>query len=186
MVHELSPRAGQAVRQRQLRRLPEALLESELFGHEKGAFTGAVGAKPGLLETADGGTVFLDEIGELPLDVAGQAAARARGSARCCASGATRAAADRRALHRRHQPRPRGARSSAGRFRQDLYFRLNGITLRSRRCASGRARSSRSRCSFAESAVAPLRHAARRSSRRPRSRRSRLIRGRATSASSAT
>src|SRR5207248_10740207 len=49
--------------------IPKTLMESELFGHEKGAFTGAVGAKPGRFELADGGTLFLDEIGEIPVDM---------------------------------------------------------------------------------------------------------------------
>jgi DNA-binding NtrC family response regulator len=66
-IHANSPRAAEAFVAVDCASLPENLLESELFGHEKGAFTGAVRTKPGLLETADRGTVFLDEIAELPV-----------------------------------------------------------------------------------------------------------------------
>jgi two-component system response regulator AtoC len=66
-IHANSPRAPKAFIPVDCASLPENLLESELFGHEKGAFTGAVRAKPGLMEVADGGTLFLDEIGELPV-----------------------------------------------------------------------------------------------------------------------
>ena len=66
-VHRMSPRAEKAFLCLNCAALSEHLLESELFGHERGAFTGATEAKPGLLETAPGGTVFLDEIGEMPL-----------------------------------------------------------------------------------------------------------------------
>ena len=65
-IHANSPRAGQAFMPVDCASLPEQLLESELFGHEKGAFTGAVGRKQGLIEVAHRGTLFLDEIGDLP------------------------------------------------------------------------------------------------------------------------
>ncbi|MDX2204158.1 MAG: nif-specific transcriptional activator NifA [Hyphomicrobiaceae bacterium] len=64
-IHELSPRAGGAFVKVNCAALPETVLESELFGHEKGAFTGAVNARKGRFELADGGTIFLDEIGEI-------------------------------------------------------------------------------------------------------------------------
>src|SRR5262247_3400707 len=66
-VHANSPRAAQPFVLVDCASLPEQLLESELFGHEKGAFTGAIKTKPGLMESAGGGTLFLDEIGEMPL-----------------------------------------------------------------------------------------------------------------------
>lgn len=69
MLHDKSSRAGRPFVACSCAALPETLLESELFGYEKGAFTGAVGAKAGRFEMADGGTLFLDEIGEVPLTI---------------------------------------------------------------------------------------------------------------------
>ena len=67
IIHELSERKGQSFIKVNCASIPGNLLESELFGHEKGAYTGATGTRPGRFEEADGGTIFLDEIGELPL-----------------------------------------------------------------------------------------------------------------------
>ncbi|GHB04223.1 sigma-54-dependent transcriptional regulator [Modicisalibacter luteus] len=103
--------------------IPETLIESELFGHEKGAFTGASAARTGLVEAADGGTLFLDEIGELPLD------AQARllrvlqeGEIRKVGSIETRHV-DVRLIAATH--RDLNLLSKSGEFRLDLYYRLN-------------------------------------------------------------
>ena len=108
--------------------IPESLMESELFGHEKGAFTGAAGERAGLFETAAGGTLFLDEIGELPLQL--QAALlralqektiRRVGSSREIPVDVRIVAATHRDLE---------AMVREGRFRQDLLFRLNVASVR--------------------------------------------------------
>jgi two-component system, NtrC family, response regulator AtoC len=125
-VHAVSGRAGPLLALN-CAALGESLLESELFGHVRGAFTGAVRDKPGLLEVAAGGTVFLDEIGELPPAVQAKMlrALEEREVRRVGALEATRL--DVRFITATH--RDLAADIAAGRFRQDLYYRLNGITL---------------------------------------------------------
>jgi two-component system response regulator AtoC len=127
MVHERSPRARSRLVAINCAALPEALLESELFGHERGAFTGAVQSRPGLLETASGGTVFLDEAGEMPLAVQAKLL-RVLDQREVTRLGSTEA----RPLDVRFiaaTNRDLAAEIARGRLRQDLYFRLNGITL---------------------------------------------------------
>jgi len=107
--------------------LSELLLESELFGHERGAFTGAVGTKPGLFEAAAGGTVFLDEIGEMPPPLQAKLL-RAIESRQVLRVGGVRPIElDVRFVAATH--RDLRADAAHGTFRRDLYFRLNGITL---------------------------------------------------------
>jgi DNA-binding NtrC family response regulator len=107
--------------------LPEQLLENELFGHERGAFTGADTAKRGLVEAADGGTLFLDEIGELPLSTQAKLL-RTLESREVLRLGAlTPRQVDVRFVAATN--RNLDALVHAGKFRSDLYFRLNGITL---------------------------------------------------------
>ena len=108
--------------------IPEALLESELFGHEKGAFTGAVADRKGLFQAADGGTLFLDEIGDMPPAAAGEAAARAAGAQGAAGGLAAQShPVDVRVISATH--RDLEARMAPGEFREDLYYRLNVVTL---------------------------------------------------------
>jgi two-component system response regulator AtoC len=125
-IHALSERGG-ALARINCAALSESLLESELFGHEKGAFTGATAQKIGLLESADGGTVFLDEIGELPLSIQAKLL-RAVEHREVLRLGSTRPIAiDVRFLAATNRDLP--AEVAAGRFRRDLFFRLDGVTL---------------------------------------------------------
>jgi DNA-binding NtrC family response regulator len=107
--------------------LSETLLESELFGHEKGSFTGAIAAKPGLFELADGGTLFIDEIGEMPgslqaklLRVLEDGSMRRVGSLKERRVDVRLLAATNRNMW---------AEVQAGRFREDLYYRINVMSL---------------------------------------------------------
>ena len=126
-IHYASPRAGAPLVSVNCAALPETLLESELFGHEKGAFTGAVSARKGRFERADGGSLFLDEIGDLPLHlqvkllrVLQEREFERVGSSRPIAINVRLLAATHRDLE---------ALVRAGRFRDDLYYRINVVTI---------------------------------------------------------
>jgi len=127
-VHANSPRAAQAFVPVDCASLPENLLESELFGHEKGAFTGAVRTKPGLMEVASGGTLFLDEIGDLPvsLQVKLLRALQERQIRRV--GGTALIDVDVRVVSAtNHDLREAAAK---GQFREELYYRVNVIEIR--------------------------------------------------------
>ena len=126
-IHHGSARAEQPLISVNCAAIPETLIESELFGYEKGAFTGAASNRIGLIEAADGGTLFLDEIGELPLE------AQARllrfiqeGEIRAIGSVQTRKV-DVRLITATH--RDLKSLSAKGDFRQDLFYRINVVEL---------------------------------------------------------
>jgi DNA-binding NtrC family response regulator len=124
-IHANSPRSSGAFVPVDCAALPENLLESELFGHEKGAFTGAVRTKPGLLETGSGGTVFLDEIAELPVSLQAKFL-RALQEREVRRVGGTRPiAVDVRIVSATN----RDLRQAVGKgeFREELYYRINVI-----------------------------------------------------------
>src|SRR5262245_50048921 len=122
-IHALSKRAEAPFVKLNCAAIPKDLLESELFGYEKGAFTGAVAAKKGRLELADGGTLFLDEIGDLALDAQAKLL-RALETGEIERVGGTRTAkVDVRLLAATNKDLASAVK--AGDFREDLYFRLN-------------------------------------------------------------
>mgnify|MGYP000153254052 FL=1 len=127
-IHNQSRRADKPLISVNCAAIPETLIESELFGHEKGAFTGATAQRQGLVEAADGGTLFLDEIGELPLEaqarllrVLQEGEIRRVGSVQSQKVNVRLVAATHRNLKEL---------SSQGEFREDLYYRLNVMELR--------------------------------------------------------
>jgi len=126
-LHNQSRRADKPLISVNCAAIPETLIESELFGHEKGAFTGATALRQGLVEAADGGTLFLDEIGELPLEaqarllrVLQEGEIRRVGSVQSHQVNVRLVAATHRNLKEL---------ASQGEFREDLYYRLNVMEL---------------------------------------------------------
>jgi two-component system nitrogen regulation response regulator NtrX len=122
-IHAHSPRAARPMVSVNCAAIPRELVESELFGHEKGAFTGAVHRRQGRFELADGSTLFLDEIGDLPLDVQAKLLRVLEQGTIERVGGERAKAVDVRVIAATHRDLQREV--SAGRFREDLYFRLN-------------------------------------------------------------
>ena len=135
-LHEASPRAHRALVAVDCSSLPETLFESELFGHERGAFTGASAARGGLVEAASGGTLFLDEVGDIPLPMQVKLLRLLEtGTYRRVGSTEPRHA-DIRVVSATHRDLEQMVQD--GRFREDLYYRLSTFpielpTLRERR-----------------------------------------------------
>ncbi len=126
-IHERSSRRDQPLIKLNCAALPETLLESELFGHERGSFTGADRRKIGFFEAAHGGTLFLDEIGEMPLTLQAKLLRVLERKVITRVGGTTEVAADARLIAATHRDLDADVR--AGRFRQDLLFRIGGFTL---------------------------------------------------------
>jgi DNA-binding NtrC family response regulator len=126
-IHFASPRASGPLVKVNCAALPEALLESELFGHEKGAFTGAIGSRQGRFELANGGTIFLDEIGDLSLHLQAKLL-RVLQEREFEKVGSSRPVqVNVRILAASH--RPLEDLIKAGQLREDLYYRLNVVTI---------------------------------------------------------
>jgi DNA-binding NtrC family response regulator len=126
-LQKASPRANKPFITLNCAALPETLIESELFGHKKGAFTGAIANQQGLFQAADGGTVFLDEINSLPVSIQAKLL-RFLDSGECLAVGDTKPyKVNVRVIAATNSDLVQ--QIAAGEFRQDLYFRLNVVPL---------------------------------------------------------
>ena len=126
-LHELSPRANQKMITINCAAIPDNLLESELFGYEKGAFTGAVKQTPGKIEYAHGGTLFLDEIGDLPLELQAKLLRFLQERVIERVGGRKEIPIDVRIICATHQDLKQQIQD--GRFREDLYYRISEITI---------------------------------------------------------
>ena len=126
-IHESSTRRSKPFVKLNCAAIPEALLESELFGHEKGAFTGAISRKPGKFETADGGTLLLDEIGDMTLSTQAKILRALQERELQRVGGTQTIKVDVRIIASTNKDLERAVKE--GTFRDDLYFRLNVVTL---------------------------------------------------------
>lgn len=126
-IHARSPRKDKIFLPVNCSAIPEALLESQLFGHVKGAFTGAATSQEGLFQRAQGGTVFLDEIGEMPLSLQPKLLRVLEGKEVLQVGATTPVQVDVRILAATNRHLEKEV--EAGRFREDLYYRLNVIGL---------------------------------------------------------
>jgi len=126
-IHDLSARRAGPFIPINCAAVPEALFESELFGHEKGSFTGASERARGKIEPAHGGTLFLDEIGDMPLAVQGKLLRFLENQKFMRVGGSEKISVDVRVVSA--TLRPLAAEVEAGRFRADLYYRIQGVQL---------------------------------------------------------
>jgi two-component system, NtrC family, response regulator len=126
-VHELSPRAERAFVAINCAAIPDTLLEAELFGYEKGAFTGAVKQTPGKFELADGGTLFLDEIGDMPLALQAKLLRFLQDRVVERVGGRERISVDVRIICATNKDLP--ALIESNEYREDLYYRISEVTV---------------------------------------------------------
>ncbi len=126
-VHQLSPRADKRFLALNCGSFSEDLLANELFGHEREAYTGATSARPGLLESADGGTIFFDELGDMPLSMQAKLLRVIQERELLRVGGVSPVSIDVRIIGATNKDLKRSVK--AGQFRQDLYYRLNVVPL---------------------------------------------------------
>ena len=128
LTHELSPRRHKSLVVVNCGAIPEGLIESELFGAEKGAYTGSVERRTGYFEQADGGTIFLDEIGEMPLQAQVRLLRVLENGTFSRVGSSVQQHSDARIVAATNKDL--GEEVRAGRFREDLYYRLSTVVIR--------------------------------------------------------
>jgi two-component system nitrogen regulation response regulator GlnG len=126
-IHDFGPRAGKPFVAINMAAIPRELIESELFGHERGAFTGAQARTAGRFEQAQGGTLFLDEIGDMPMEAQTRLLRVLQSGEFSTVGGARSIRADVRIIAATHKDLPKLI--ADGGFREDLYYRLNVVPI---------------------------------------------------------